>query len=374
MAFFVGYGCIGILPLLQLKLLWRFAPVEIIGNVLFVATFSVVISTFCDGNLSYKAVSAKESAEISNSLLGTYKVRFARLILLAPLAVLLFQFKGASILTSISIVLLSAAYLLNYAYIYRNSGSVAKALFGDFTLRALCQLCPVFGALLWGKNSGLVTGCLCAFLIQLIVVKTRFRIKAASAYPNFRAAISRDLFSGLLGLTYSSFCQTVSALVLSSEQFARFVSVDRLVRAGLLVTEPCRLWFLRQSWIQSSEFALGRIFAASLMVATASFLAVVMIFVSGLARYILHTGLSSPMYLGVSFFVSFVSFFTLCAFVRYNFIVVVNGILQVAIVLGAIAYWLLLGKGPFTASFAFEGVACLVVVAGSMLAKYSREA
>jgi hypothetical protein len=370
--FFVGYGCIGILPLLQLKILWRFAAASTIGHILFVATFSVVISSFCDANLSYRAVNATTDAEVSHDLLEVYKIRFARLILLAPIAMLLFASRGASLMSIAGIGFLSATYLLNYAFIYRNSGSVTSALAGDFLLRALCQLLPVFGALGIGGPAGLLVGCICAFVAQIIIVGMKFDIRIRHALPNFRGAISRDLFSGVLALVYSSFCQTVSAFELSSDEFARFISIDRLVRAGLLITEPCRLWFLRRSWLQSSEFALGRIFAASAAAAAASLAAVAILFASGLAHFIVHVELANPFYIGVSFFVSFVSFFSLCAFVRYSFVATVNWVLLVAVLTGAAAYRTLLGSGPFVASFTFEALACLIVGAGSILTRYAR--
>lgn len=370
--FFLGYGCIGLLPLVQLKLLWRFATPSTIGTILFVTTFSVVISTFCDANLSFRAVSADNEGGVSRKLMHLYGVRLARLILFAPIACALFEYRGVSLSSLLAILTLTAAYLLNYAFIYRNSGSVTKALRGEFSLRALCMLFPVIGALVFGEARGLPLGSACALLTQMLLVRHRFDVRFKRMRPNFKSALSRDVLSGILGLIYSSFCQTASALVLTPDEFAKFISIDRLVRAGLLVAEPCRLWFLRLSWLRAANFSVRYILTVAVVVASLSLLSIVFVFESGFANFIIHPVLDNPIYLCVSFFVSFVSFFSLCAFIRYQFISTLNFLLLTAVSIGALSYWLLFQHGPFVAAFAFEGVAFLFVLCGAAFARYPR--
>jgi hypothetical protein len=366
--FIVGYGCIGLLPLVQLKLLWRFAPTEVVGQILFIATLSVVTSTLCDGNLSYRAMTSHDGPW-TDQLFRIMRLRFARLFLAAPIVVGICWFKGVSLLSAASILLLAGAYLLNYAFAYRNEGSISKALRVDFSSRALCQLCPVGGALILGRETGLLVGSATAFGLQVVQLAGSFGWQVGNPLRDVRAAISRDLFSGMLGILYASFCQTACALLLHPVEFARFISIDRLVRAALMVAEPCRLWYLRQSWMASSGMSLSSVLGAALLVAIVADLSVAFVFVSGLGSFILHTDVPLSFYVGVGFFVALVSFLTLCAFVRHNFVSLMNVLLVIGILAGASAFWLLLSKGTFVAAFAFEAVAATIVVLGSLLTR-----
>jgi len=364
--FFIGYGLLGILPLLQLKFLWTFLEAETIGSILAISTTAVVIAAFCDGAQSYRQSSGgAHTPQGRQSFIEIERIRLTRLLFVVPVILVAYKIAGKSFEFPLSICLLAASYCLNYSFVDRLAGSVRATLRDDTASRIHCQYLPAICALI-EPHHGVLVGCGSSLALQIALAQTKFHLRLNEIRPNVQGAISADMASGVFGLVHASFCQIAASLMLPAQQFAQFGSIDRLVRASLLASEPARLLALRKSRNQTQRVTQMSMLLLSVSIACASCLVVALFFRARLEQILFSVHLVFRPYILVSLCITFASISTLCIFVRVGLFRQLNRLLLLAVLVGATAYLAIFRYGPFQASLAFELSAFAVIAIGSV--------
>ncbi len=364
--FFIGYGLLGSFPLLQLLVVWTFLDPDQIGTLLAVSATAVVTAAFCDGALAYRnAGGGAHTPEGRAFFLKVGTIRLTRLALLTPVIVVAYTTIGSGVETSISICLLAASYCLNFSFIDRLSGSAVNSLRDDAITRAHCQFLPSILTILEPRH-GTIIGCALSAALQAFIVYRKFRIHVSEIRFKLTDSFSPDLMSGFLGLLHSSFCQVVASLTLLPAQFAVFGSIDRIVRASLLVSEPARLLALRWANLNKGRMHFQ---VTMFMIATGVALAVALALAIPFHYHIEYRILSIRMpfmaYLLVGSCTTFISICSLCIFIRQGLFRKLNWLYSAGILAGAMAYTFSYSQGPFVASLLFEATVFVVIAAGS---------
>jgi hypothetical protein len=212
---------------------------------------------------------------------------------------------------------------------------------------------------------GILIGCASSLALQISLAQTKFRLRLSELKPNFSGAISSDMASGVFGLIHASFCQIAASLMLPAQQFAQFGSIDRLIRASLLASEPARLLALRKSPTQPRATQTSMLLLA-LGISSASCLVVALFFQAHLEQIMFSVRLTFRPYILVSLCITFVSISTLCIFIRRELFRRLNRLFFIGVLVGAAAYLTTFKYGPFQASLAFEMSAFTVIAIGSM--------
>lgn len=370
----IGFGSLGVLPMIQLFLLWKFCDNEIVGRTLLATTVASFLSAFCDGTSSYRGPTGRGQGALRTYLIEVMRVRLSRMVLAVPIAIIGILLFGKSTMEALAAPILACANALSFAFVERNFGVVTVALRREYISRLTCLLLPAVGAATLDSTTGLVVGCIAALIVQAILLGLHARPRLRELQPSLRAAFSRDLLSGFLSLGYASFSQLATAALLAPVDFARFITIDRIVRSGLLVTEPARLLYLRRSWSISGRLSSLHILVSAIVVSIAATAAVALLFLLGIPRLFLGVEQGPSIYITVCFLTSMVSFTTLCGFVRFDSLRTVNALLGIGLVAGGLGFVSALRRDPFTAALTFETMVCAVVVIGAIATDFGRRA
>ncbi len=359
--FLVSYGALGILPFAQLKIAWSILPPESIGVLFFTTSFSLLIAALCDANVNFRSIDVMDKSNFYHEIREAFCLRLTRFSLLLPITSVIFLLSKFDLYVLISMLLIVLSKLLNVSYIYRNSGSVTLSLIWELQSRFLILMIPILTVWSFGIEIGLVLGSFIVLSLQIALILYFFGNMIWPRKFGLHRSLDINLTSAFLGVGYANFCQVAAGFLLPSHTYAIFASFDKLVRACLLIVEPVRLLVLRESG-KREEVSILKLISIGLLLALICYIATFLLFYSNFYRIVVDKVLEETLFIFVSATTSFVSFITVCVFIKHGFVRLMCSGLAVGLIMGMILFTVTMRQDIYMAVVLFESVVSLALL------------